>query len=462
MVRADEPLLRSRPALVEGKYARMARSLYDFYRGEVPVFRADLADGRSELSRTEFPADGPLPFSIGDPHPENFGVVRASDGTPALEPNDLDGADRLPYHWDLRRLTIGLVLAARLSNEGDEPARMAARASERSIVESAASAYADAIHELAADGVIARVTTDGGSAIVADLFRRSERGRVARGELTDLTEIGAGGRRLRRGVLAAGEPESVLLDLPEAAALAVPAVLIAARARMVDPPAASYFGVLDAARELGSGVASWPRVRALVLVRGETDADEDDVILELKELGDSGVPAIFPPYRPADDPEARVALALSLDWARPDADRFWSTADGWVGMPIQVRSETDAHPTFRVRRLTADLGTPDALRAFARVLGSLLARIAARDIDGGRGAARAIDRAISRDPARFVANEVDVAARGADRVEADFALFRTALRALGLTLGLVPAATDRPDPFRAQLFGDPPVPEPFE
>lgn len=55
---------------------------------------------------------------------------------------------------------------------------------------------------------------------------------------------------------------------------------------MIAPPPPSFFQIEDAARELGSGVASFPRVRVLVLVRGPTASPDDDVILpEIKELG---------------------------------------------------------------------------------------------------------------------------------------------------------------------------------
>ena len=41
LVKADEVVLRTRPQLVRGKFARMAASPFDFYRGSVPLFRAD-------------------------------------------------------------------------------------------------------------------------------------------------------------------------------------------------------------------------------------------------------------------------------------------------------------------------------------------------------------------------------------------------------------------------------------
>lgn len=41
LTRADEALLRTRPALVAGKYARMARDPYAFFRGSMALFSAD-------------------------------------------------------------------------------------------------------------------------------------------------------------------------------------------------------------------------------------------------------------------------------------------------------------------------------------------------------------------------------------------------------------------------------------
>src|SRR5262249_55970423 len=105
-----------------------------------------------------------------------------------------------------------------------------------------------------------------------------------------------GSRRLLRGNIDPEDPESVLLDLPEGFSKALPAALDAYRATLLDPPPAADFEIEDAAREKGSGVASFPRVRALVLVRGPTSAPDDDVILEVKELSD----AVLLPHAPPD------------------------------------------------------------------------------------------------------------------------------------------------------------------
>ena len=462
MVRADGPLIRSRPALVAGKYARMARrddvggeGLFDYYRGSVPVFRGDLTDGRLPIAHTDFPADGPLPVSMGDAHPENFGVLVAADGTAAFEPNDLDAGDRLPYYWDLRRLTVGLLLATRQSNADDAAARATVIAAEADVVRVCASAYQSEMHAIAGGTPTARMIDGGGSAVIEDLFRRSRAGRTT--TLASLTTLGANGRRLVRGVLDPTQPEQVFVELSDEARAALPDVLTQARAQMTAPPDEAFFTVIDAVRELGSGVASWPRVRAIVLVRGPSDDPGDDALLELKELGDSGAPAVYPPFRPTDDIVERMVLARSRVWSRVDADPFWVAVPTWLGMPTQVRTETDAHPTLRAHRLHGALGTPTALRDLAHVLGTRLARAMARGVDDGIGPAIAIDRALSRDPSAFAEGEVVAALDEADRIERDFEHFRDALDHLGLQLGVHRDPRDRPRPEIEALFGVPPI-----
>ncbi|MBL8607008.1 MAG: DUF2252 family protein, partial [Myxococcales bacterium] len=112
--RADEPLLRSRPGFVEAKYAAMRASPFAFVRGSLPIHRHDWATG--EIASSRFTVSLPLVRGLGDPHPEHVGLLAAADGTLALEPNDFDAADRVPYLWDVRRLAASLAVAVSLSN----------------------------------------------------------------------------------------------------------------------------------------------------------------------------------------------------------------------------------------------------------------------------------------------------------------------------------------------------------
>ena len=42
---AELPLVRTRPALVAGKWARMSQNLFAFYRGTLPLYLKDARDG---------------------------------------------------------------------------------------------------------------------------------------------------------------------------------------------------------------------------------------------------------------------------------------------------------------------------------------------------------------------------------------------------------------------------------
>src|SRR5262249_54811686 len=117
---ADEPPLAVRPQLVEGKYARMGAPRDAYYRGSPAVYAAGSAAGRVRSAASDVPPPAPLVVGIGDAHVENFGVLFAADGSPALEPNDFDSAERVPYLWDVRRLATGIALV------GGAPAARAA------------------------------------------------------------------------------------------------------------------------------------------------------------------------------------------------------------------------------------------------------------------------------------------------------------------------------------------------
>lgn len=465
IARADAPLIRARPALVAGKYARMADDPYAFYRGSLAVYRRDWERGAFGVSRSAFaveaprgaelPSDGlPLPLAMGDPHPENFGVLRARDGSFAIEPNDFDGADRAPYLWDLRRLAAGASLAARLSNPDDPGAASAAKEASRAIARAAAEAYAEAIHALAGGAPRERLDEGGGEPVLEDLFERSQRDTDERAELA-LTTLDGAERRLVRGVLDPAEPTQRYDELPRVALDALPAAVEAYRATLIDPPPPDYFTILDAVRELGAGVASWPRVRVILLVRGPSDDPGDDVLLELKELADAALVAGYAPGVWFDDPGARVLGTSRRAWAIPDAEPLWGVTN-LLGLPCQIKLESEGQKTVRVTRLVEDRGTPEAIAGLARALGHVLARVHASPIVDGETPAETIDAAIGGDAAAFADEQADVGDRCAAQAIADHARFVAVLAELGPSLGVPVDPADAPSPDLRALFGAPP------
>jgi uncharacterized protein (DUF2252 family) len=451
LVRADQSWLRARPSLTRAKFEAMRLRLYDYYRGSYPVFVRDAIEGDPRAALTRF-APGALVAGIGDAHPENVGVLVASDGSLGLEFNDFDAADRVPYVWDLRRLCAGLALAAEVSNEADPDAQRVTAAAARSIASAAAEGYLAELRRLHAGGPAARIADGQGAPNLEDLFRRGARDLSQRRELAELTEVRDGATALRRGALDPAEPTATLGALPEVAREAIPALLERYRRTLSDPRDAQYFTVLDAARQFGSGIASLPRVRVLVLVRGPTDAPDDDVVLEIKELGDSGATGTVTPFVWADSVAQRVRTSAWTAWGDRTREPLFGT-DEWLGVPVQVRAEREAHKTLRTSRMTAALGTPDALARTARVLGTLLARVHFAT-DDGRATVAAILRAadVFGDDA-FRDEHADASLAYAAQVREDWSLFREAITREGPLLGFTPDPEDRASTdVRALLF----------
>ncbi|MDX2013888.1 MAG: DUF2252 family protein [Myxococcaceae bacterium] len=432
IARNDEVMIRSRPALVAGRYQRMASNAFDFYRGNLALFRQDWELGRS--SRSGFLGVTPPVWGLADPHPENFGILIAADGVAAIEPNDFDSADRVPFLFDVRRLVGGLAVGARLANP---------QLSTAVLGEAAARSYAATLTALASGAAPQRATASS-DPIAADLFRRSQRDLTNRAELLFLTEVKEGQRRFRRGVIDPEEPTQFLADVPPEIVAQVPEAL-----RRVQ--GAPGFEVLDVVREFGSGVASWARVRLLVLVQGPTEAPGDDVILEVKELPESMVAGWYRPALPASDTPARVESAARRAWFRPDADpRFFATT--WLGLPVLVRTESEAFKSVRVRRWEGDRASLTSLTTLAEWTGALLARVHAQSEPE---TVRAIVTQLERGPDVFAAEQGAFAEAHSAQVLEDFAHFQAALTRLGPTLGITQDPRERAPDLASRLFGDP-------
>lgn len=401
LTRADDLLLRTRPQLVAGKYARMATAPFEYYRGNLAVFRHDWERG----AHTGFPVTLTPVHGLGDPHPENFGILVAPDGTAALEPNDFDTADTVPALFDVRRLTIGMALAARSAGLDDAAAERIAAAT--------AASWANGLLTSA----LGRIDAAGSEPLLEDLFRRSARDVGT--ELDALTRPEIEGRRFLRGAPDPEEPTQVLQDLP-------PNVLAELE---------KTFTFVDAVREQGSGVSSWPRIRVLML-------GADGAVTELKELTESTLAGWYTPVLPARETAERVLHAAQTSWARPDADgRFRTTV--WSGLPVLLRTESEANKNVRLSRLTGSRGSEAAVTGLGTTLGALLARVHAE-------AAAAPD-----DVAAFAVEEGAVALAGASQVVDDHARLVALLSEHGPLLGFAAAPGDFVPADFASLIGVP-------
>lgn len=446
LVADNLPFALRSPALVAGKFAKMASDPYAFLRGTAAQFARDLAEpgGAAHLGTRFASADAARVLLVGDPHPENLGTFGSGEAPLALDFNDFDAARYGPYHQDVWRLALGFRIAC-------DRAAGSADADCDAVAHAVAAGYADTILGIADGAPAARVSADDPAvgALAGDLFSRAARDGAARADL-DAVVVGTDGAPgFAQGVLE--EPtvpgviaaELVSLTTDEAAVVAAVLGRYPTSLAPADRPP-GWARVKDTARRLGSGVASYPLWRFYVLVEGPTADPDDDAVLEIREVWDPlrlGGLRTVPPV-PFADNGARVVGAQRLLQGAPALDPQL----GWGALgqhAFRVRDKTAFQKGFSVDRLARLFARGDAdlqdLAAFAALAGRILAADHARaPLLGGGDAATAIGATLRIDPAGFAGEAEAFARHYAAVVYADYARMTALLTRAGPLLGFTP------------------------
>lgn len=386
------------PSVVAEKLRKMARGSFDFYRGAIGLY--------PEPPSTFL--GGPQVALIGDPHPENVGTFAPGDGQIIVDFNDFDRAHFGPFVEDVRRLALGVALAA-----GGSARR---KKTERHLVEAVVDGYVAEIGRVnRKEGVFGlRADTAFGGKLASILDHPSpafsdKESLVGRDELAKLGDA-----------------------------------LEVARGSLVDGKrfAAGFFSVKRAAHA-HRGVASFAVDRIRIEVEGPSPAPDDDVAIELKET-----------------PAAKIAEIIRLERAlkeRADEDPLLGPVR--VGdKSYRMRSFGPSRRRISVERLAAALGVSEKAKArepeqapaaewkkkdlklFAEELGRLLGRAHARapGMDG-KPVSEALARAVRDGEA--LKDETVAATKAAVRIiERDVAVLHKLVRDREPSLGFAPAA----------------------
>ncbi len=92
------------PELVPIRYGRMLVSPFTFYRGAALIMAHDLAGT---------PRSGLTVQACGDAHLSNFGVFASPERKLVFDVNDFDETLPGPWEWDVKRLAVSMLIAAR-------------------------------------------------------------------------------------------------------------------------------------------------------------------------------------------------------------------------------------------------------------------------------------------------------------------------------------------------------------
>ncbi|GAB5440145.1 MAG: DUF2252 domain-containing protein [Fuerstiella sp.] len=271
----------------DAKFEKLAGSVFSFFRGTCLLFYRDMAGEDAWM---------PTVLTLGDVHPENFGVMPSSDNTPIFGVNDFDEAYYAPFTWDIKRGAVGFMLAAR--EEGVHHKKQIR------IIERFVSGYLDAIAGFADDGneVELQVRLDNAPPLIQDLLKDSQEDRE------DWLEEYLDSKRQRFEASEEIVPVSSRVDDFQEI------IDRYKKENDLDPPErAGKLKVKDVARKKGSGTASLGLPRYFVLMEGPSENGRDDLILELKQARRSALAGLAPQSQYQEHGEAdRVVNAQAV------------------------------------------------------------------------------------------------------------------------------------------------------
>ncbi|MEV6418902.1 DUF2252 domain-containing protein [Streptomyces sp. NPDC051662] len=408
-------LLAADPAAFRVKFRKMAASAFAFYRGTACLFYHDLERERGASAATGSFLDertGRV-WIHGDLHAENFGTYMDANGRLIFNVNDFDEAYVGPFTWDLKRFAASLALIGYTKALSDGQIT--------ELVEIYAGAYRERIHALATgaknDEVPPFTLDTAQGPLLAAL--RSARSLTRFGLLDSMTEIREYERRFAPGggsieldaatrykILAAFD--GYLETLPESS-LARP----------------DSYRVKDVVGRRGIGIGSAGLPSYNILLEGNSDALENDVVIYMKQ---AQTPAVS---RHITDRAVREYFQHEGHRTVISQRALQAHADPWLGWTElagtgQLVAEVSP---YAVDLDWSDLDDPEEIAAVVADLGRATATMhAAADNESGHSLVpfsteRSIDAAIAADEEGFGALLVDFAHTYGARARADHQIF---------------------------------------
>jgi uncharacterized protein (DUF2252 family) len=389
--------IENRPDGAQLKFDTLARSAFTFFRGTALLYYRDHAGTDGQL---------PIVFTVGDVHPENFGVMANSDGAPFFGVDDFDEAWAAPFSYDVKRGAVGFWIAAAENGER--------RRDRRRVVRAFVDGYLTALRAYSVDDRSStfQFRLDTSPTIIRALLQRSS---TARPEFLARKVDPATGRfrPSRKRV----PHSSHIAEFQE-----VVDRYVAANELGGPPRPESFFRVLDVARKKGSGTGSLGLDRYWALLDGWDTDPGSCVVLEFKRARRSALHGLVPAddVVPDDDEQAARRIVTAHEVHLVDGDPLYGFAE-IGGRSFLARERSPYKGGIKV----ADLGLEDLL-AYADVCGHALAQPHARsDEETGIMGGSAEDRILSSiAPDLFRADVVEFAEVAAERVYADHGLFR--------------------------------------
>ncbi|MFF8912548.1 DUF2252 domain-containing protein [Streptomyces sp. NPDC015032] len=407
-------LLAADPAAFRVKFRKMAGSAFAFYRGTACLFYNDLE--RERHGGPYLDERTGRVWIHGDLHAENFGTYMDANGRLVFNVNDFDEAYVGPFTWDLKRFAASVALIGYAKALGDDQIT--------ELVRVYAAAYRERIHALATgskSGGISELppfTLDTAEGPLLDALRDA-RSLTRFSLLESMTEI----RDFERRFAAGGGS----IDLDAATRYKVLAAFDGYLETLPESSLArpDSYRVKDVVGRRGIGIGSAGLPSYNILLEGNSDALENDVVIYLKQaqtpavsrhITDAAVRGYF------QHEGHRTVISQRALQAHADPWLGWTELDGAGQLVAEVSP-------YAVDLDWSDIDEPEEIAAVVADLARATATMhAAADDDSGHSLVpfsteRAIDAAISADEEGFAGLLVDFAHSYGARARADHQIF---------------------------------------
>lgn len=380
----------------EVKFDKLSDSLFSFFRGTALLFYRDMAGDDAWM---------PTVLTLGDVHPENFGVMPNADNVPIFSVNDFDEAYYAPFTWDIKRGAVGFMIAAETEGE-------LKRKQQIKIVRHFVQGYVEDMQRLAREGTEQdeEMRFDNAPKLIRKLIEDADEERAE--WLADgyLNETGTGFQSNEELVPISSrrdEFQKVTDRLVSENDIEVPA-------------RADRMRVKDVAIRQGQGTASLGLNRYYVLIEGPARDGTDDLIIEYKQARRSALSGLVPPSAYEMDSRAeRISHAQEVQLVRGDV--FYGHIE-FDGLSYMARERAPFRDDIDLDDLSKS-----QWKDYAGICGRILARVHALSDESGNidyDIEPAIVSAIGPQEL-FVADMLEFAAEAAERVRRDHAMFRT-------------------------------------
>ena len=334
------------------KFDKLHDSVFSFFRGTALLFYRNMVgmDGRM-----------PTVLTLGDVHPENFGVMPNADNVPIFGVNDFDEVIYAPFTWDLKRGSVGFMLAA--EEEGGHGAK-----TQRAIVRSFVKGYVKGMAYYAkhATETFEQFRMDNSPKIIRRLFREAMKGRKKWLWDRYLKENGLGFRANEEFTPVSSRIEEFQKQIDKLA-----------KANGVKPGGrAGELKVKDVTIRHGQGTASLGLPRYYVLIEGPSKNATDDIIVEFKRARRSALTGLVPENDFHSGSKGdRIAHGQSVHLA--DGDVFYGSAE-LDGMSFMTRERAPFRDDIDLDDLSKK-----SWKRYAKACGRALAQAHARSDEAG-------------------------------------------------------------------------------